>query len=162
STGWTARIAPPVGACIRASCPTPQGRVDAATVVSRGVHGDAAPGPYCLHRDRWRAGGGSRLMSVLLGLLVAVSFGSGDVLRGTSSRRVTPLRVLGVVQVCALTGAVVYALALGGHAGSRDLMLGAVAGGLNVVALGGLYAGLATGRMGIVAPLTAMVAACIP
>ena len=40
--------------------------------------------------------------------------------------------------------------------------LGAAAGSLNVIALGCLYVGLATGRMGIVAPLTAMIAACIP
>ena len=101
-------------------------------------------------------------MAVLLGLLVAVSFGSGDFLGGTASRRVNTLAVLAVVQVCALAGAVVYALALGGHVSTGDLALGAAAGSLNVVALGCLYAGLATGRMGIVAPLTAMIAACIP
>jgi drug/metabolite transporter (DMT)-like permease len=101
-------------------------------------------------------------MSVFLGLLVAVSFGSGDFLGGTASRRVATLDVLGVVQICALAGAVVYALALGGHASGTDLLLGGIAGGFNVVALGCLYAGLATGRMGVVAPLTAMIAACIP
>jgi drug/metabolite transporter (DMT)-like permease len=101
-------------------------------------------------------------MPVLLGLLVAASFGSGDFLGGTASRRVATLDVLGVVQVCALVGAVGYAFALGGHASGRDVELGALAGTLNVVALGCLYAGLATGRMGIVAPLTAMIAACIP
>lgn len=101
-------------------------------------------------------------MSIFLGLLVAVSFGSGDFLGGTASRRVATLDVLGVVQLCALAGAVVYALALGGHATGDDVLLGGVAGGFNVVALGCLYAGLATGRMGIVAPVTAMIAACIP
>jgi drug/metabolite transporter (DMT)-like permease len=101
-------------------------------------------------------------MAVFLGLLVAVSFGSGDFLGGTASRRVPTLDVLGLVQVFALAGAVVYTLALGGHASTRDVGLGAAAGSLNVVALGCLYFGLATGRMGIVAPLTAMIAACIP
>jgi drug/metabolite transporter (DMT)-like permease len=101
-------------------------------------------------------------MAVFLGLLVAVSFGSGDFLGGTASRRVPTLNVLGLVQVFALGGAVVYAFSLGGHASVRDLGLGAAAGLLNVVALGCLYVGLATGRMGIVAPLTAMIAACIP
>jgi drug/metabolite transporter (DMT)-like permease len=101
-------------------------------------------------------------MSIVLGLFVAVSFGSGDFLGGTASRRVATLDVLGVVQLCALAGAVAYAFALGGHATGRDVALGALAGGLNVVALGCLYAGLATGRMGIVAPITAIVAACIP
>ena len=44
----------------------------------------------------------------------------------------------------------------------RDIALGSAAGSLNVIALGCLYAGLATGRMGIVAPVTATIAACIP
>ena len=101
-------------------------------------------------------------MAVFLGLLVAVSFGSGDFLGGRASRRVPTLDVLGLVQVFALAGAVVFALALGGHATTRDVGLGAAAGSLNVIALGCLYVGLATGRMGTVAPLTAMIAACIP
>ena len=101
-------------------------------------------------------------MAVFLGVLVAMSFGSGDFLGGRASRRAPTLSVLAVAQVCALGGAVVYALALGGHASGNDIVLGVAAGGLNVVALGCLYAGLATGRMGIVAPLTAVIAACIP
>ncbi len=101
-------------------------------------------------------------MAIFLGLLVAASFGSGDFLGGTASRRTPTLVVLALVQVCALVGAVAYALALGGTATGQDLGLGAAAGALNVVALGCLYAGLATGRMGVVAPLTAVIAACIP
>ena len=101
-------------------------------------------------------------MAIVLGLVVAASFGSGDFLGGNASRRTPTLVVLTVVQVCALVGAVAYALALGGVAAGDDLRLGAGAGALNVVALGCLYAGLATGRMGLVAPLTAMIAACIP
>lgn len=101
-------------------------------------------------------------MAIVLGLVVAASFGSGDFLGGNASRRTPTLIVLAVVQACALVGAVAYALALGGVAGGNDLGLGAGAGALNVVALGCLYAGLATGRMGLVAPLTAMIAACIP
>jgi uncharacterized membrane protein len=101
-------------------------------------------------------------MAIFLGLLVAASFGSGDFLGGTASRRTPTLVVLVVVQAVALVGAVAYALALGGAASGNDLGLGAAAGALNVVALGCLYAGLATGRMGLVAPLTAVIAACIP
>jgi len=101
-------------------------------------------------------------MAIMLGLVVAASFGSGDFLGGNASRRTPTLTVLAVVQACALAGAVAYALTLGGVAGGNDLGLGAGAGALNVVALGCLYAGLATGRMGLVAPITAMIAACIP
>jgi uncharacterized membrane protein len=101
-------------------------------------------------------------MAIVLGLVVAASFGSGDFLGGNASRRTPTLIVLALVQACALVGAIAYALSLGGVAGSDDLGLGAGAGALNVVALGCLYAGLATGRMGLVAPLTAVIAACIP
>jgi uncharacterized membrane protein len=99
---------------------------------------------------------------ILLGILVAASFGSGDFLGGLASRRSTTLSVLAIAQCTAFLGAVVYALAAGGDASGRDVALGALAGGVNVLALGGLYAGLATGRMGIVAPVTAVVAAFVP
>ena len=101
-------------------------------------------------------------MTLVLGLVVAASFGSGDFLGGLASRRVGPIPVLAMVQLVAIVGAVVYALALGGELTGADLGYGAVAGACNVVALGFLYAGLASGRMGIVAPVTAVVAACIP
>ncbi len=101
-------------------------------------------------------------MALLLGLVVAASFGSGDFLGGLASRRVGPVPVLGLVQLVAIVGAVVYALTLGGEITAVDFGYGAAAGACNVVALGFLYAGLASGRMGIVAPVTAVVAACIP
>jgi drug/metabolite transporter (DMT)-like permease len=99
---------------------------------------------------------------ILLGILVAASFGSGDFLGGLASRRSTMLSVLAIAQCTAFLGAIVYASVAGGNASGRDIVLGASAGGVNVLALGALYAGLATGRMGIVAPVTAVVAAFIP
>jgi drug/metabolite transporter (DMT)-like permease len=101
-------------------------------------------------------------VAVFLGVLVAACFGSGDFLGGSASRRAPTLTVLRLAQVVALAGAVVFALAFGGHASGHDVVLGALAGGLNVIALGCLYAGLASGRMGVVAPVTAVVAACVP
>jgi drug/metabolite transporter (DMT)-like permease len=101
-------------------------------------------------------------MAVFLGVLVAASFGSGDFLGGRASREASTLTVLRLAQLCALAGAVVYALAFGGYASGHDVVLGALAGVINVIALGCLYAGLAAGRMGIVAPVTAVVAACVP
>jgi len=101
-------------------------------------------------------------MAILLGVVVAASFGTGDFLGGLASRRAGVLHVVALVQLCALVASVGYALGLGGHATARDAWLGAGAGALNVVGLGLLFAGLATGRMGIVAPVTAVVAAVIP
>lgn len=101
-------------------------------------------------------------MAVLLGLFTALAYGSGDFLGGSASRRASTVSVLLLAQACAFVGAVAYALLFGGEGAGRDLALGAVAGGLNVTALGFLYQGLATGRMGVVAPVTAVVASLIP
>ncbi len=101
-------------------------------------------------------------MAIFLGVIVAAAFGSGDFLGGYASRRVSTVMVLAIVQGCALVGAAIIVLGFGGDPTGDDLLLGAGAGALNVTALGCLYAGLATGRMGIVAPLTAVISACVP
>ena len=101
-------------------------------------------------------------MDIFLGVCVAACFGSGDFFGGLGSKRLATLAVLALAQACALAGALVYAFAFAGDPTTRDLAFGATAGGLNLVGLGLLYHGLATGRMGIVAPITAVVAAIIP
>lgn len=101
-------------------------------------------------------------MAVFLGLCVAVAYGSGDFLGGRAARDAPTLGVLFLAQCTALVGAVVLAVAVGADAGTADLAFGAAAGLLSAGGLGLLYRGLATGRMGVVAPVTAVVAAVIP
>jgi drug/metabolite transporter (DMT)-like permease len=101
-------------------------------------------------------------MSLLLGLFVAASFGSGDFLGGLASRQAPTRVIVAIAQVCAAIGAVAVLLVAGGTGDPRDLALGVAAGFLNVMALSCLYQGLAIGQIGVVAPLTAMVAAIIP
>jgi drug/metabolite transporter (DMT)-like permease len=101
-------------------------------------------------------------MAVLLGVLVAISFGSADFLGGRASRTAPTVTVLFVGQMVAIVGALVIALVVGADVEGRDLAYGAAAGACNVVGLGLLYQGLATGRMGVVAPVTAVVAAIVP
>jgi drug/metabolite transporter (DMT)-like permease len=101
-------------------------------------------------------------MSLVVGLIVAASFGSGDFLGGLASRHARTLAVLAVAQLCALAGAVVVAVVAGGDPSGEDLLLGAVAGTLNVAALGCLYQGLAIGQAGLVAPVAAVLGAVIP
>jgi drug/metabolite transporter (DMT)-like permease len=92
-----------------------------------------------------------------------LTWGSGDFAGGLLVRR-TP--VLGVVIVSQLVGAVI-ALALAFIRGETmplpaDVPLslfGGVVGGIGIVAL---YRGLAHGRMGVVAPVTGVLAAAIP
>ena len=98
----------------------------------------------------------------MLGILVAAAFGSGDFLGGRASRGSPALSVLAVSQATAVGGALVATLLVGAHVGARDLVFGALAGSVNVVGLGLLYRGLATGPMGVVAPLTAVVGAVVP
>lgn len=101
-------------------------------------------------------------MAVLLGVMVAASFGSGDFLGGRTSARSSTPGVLLIVQATAMVGAIVVAIVVSADVSNSDLVNGGVAGALNVVALGLLYLGLATGRMGVVAPITAVVASIIP
>ena len=85
-------------------------------------------------------------MAVLLGLMVAASFGSGDFLGGRTSARSSMPGVLLIVQLSAMVGAVVVAVVVSADVSGSDLGNGGVAGALNVVALGLLYLGLASGR----------------
>lgn len=98
----------------------------------------------------------------MLGLLVAVAFGTADFLGGRASRQADTVAVLAVTQTTAAIGSVAVVLAVAGDVTTRGLANGAVAGVLNGVGLGLLYRGLATGRMGVVAPVTAVVAAVVP
>lgn len=101
-------------------------------------------------------------MAVLLGVLVAASFGSGDFLGGRASRRAPTLTVLMVAQATAVIGAVAVCVFVGARVGVHDIVYGALAGSINIVGIGLLYQGLSVGRMGVVAPLTAMVSAVLP
>jgi drug/metabolite transporter (DMT)-like permease len=101
-------------------------------------------------------------VGVFLGLCIAAAFGSGDFLGGRSARLAPTISVVLVVQVVALAGAIGVVVAVSGSADGHDLLLGAAAGAANVVGLGLLYRALATGRMGTVAPITAVVGAVVP
>lgn len=101
-------------------------------------------------------------MAVFLGLLVAIGYGSGDYFGGRASRDAPTVGVLFVAQCTALIGAALVAVVVSADVTGGDVAFGAVAGVLNAAGLGMLYRGLATGRMGVVAPVTAVVAAVVP
>jgi drug/metabolite transporter (DMT)-like permease len=101
-------------------------------------------------------------MAVLLGVLVAASFGSGDFLGGEASKRSPTLTVLMVAQATAVAGAVIVTALVGARVAPHDIGFGAAAGCINIVGIGLLYQGLAVGPMGVVAPITAVVASILP
>ncbi|MCU1371743.1 MAG: hypothetical protein JWO77_2937 [Ilumatobacteraceae bacterium] len=106
-------------------------------------------------------------MAIVLGLLVALFYGSGDFLGGLAAKRTPAVTV--VLGSFALSGALVALTVLGwsvvgtppspSHA---DLWLGVGVGLVGPAAVALLYRGLAMGRMSVVAPITAVVAAIVP
>ena len=83
-------------------------------------------------------------VAVLLGVLVALSFGTADFVGGRASARASVLGTLVVSQACSLVGAIALVVFIDGTFTNDDLLLGACAGAFNVVGLGLLYHSLAT------------------
>lgn len=101
-------------------------------------------------------------MAVVLALLASLAYGLSDFVGGLASRRTSAWPVAFVGALAALAGAVALTATTGGSPTSADLWWGALAG-LGTGAGGAfLYRGLAAGRMGVVAPVSAVGAALLP
>lgn len=101
--------------------------------------------------------------AALFALLAAAGWGSGDFTGGLAARRVGPLHTVLISYTIGLFTLVVVALASFERLPPpTDLLWGALAGLFGLVGLGFLLRGFATGRMGIVAPVSAVLAAAIP
>jgi drug/metabolite transporter (DMT)-like permease len=101
-------------------------------------------------------------MVVLLSLVAAVAYGLSDFVGGLASRRTSAWPVAFVGTAAALVGAVVLTAVTDGTPTRADLAWGAAAGIGTGVGGAFLYRGLATGRMGVVAPISAVGAALLP
>ena len=101
--------------------------------------------------------------TVLFGLAASCSWGTGDFSGGLASRRA---HVFSVVLAAYLVGMVllpILALAWSEPLPSwRDALWGASAGLAGTLGLTAFYRALAVGRMGINAPITAVLAASLP
>lgn len=105
----------------------------------------------------------SQILAILAGIASAVSYGTSDFGGGVASRR---SNVYSVVQVSQLAGMVLL-LALAFIVReplppAADLLAAAVAGALGTIGLARFYQELSGGRMGIIAPATAVVTVTIP
>lgn len=98
-----------------------------------------------------------------LGLLVAITYGTGDFFGGIASKRNSPTVVVAASQAFGLLvlGAVV-AIDRGAEPIGRDIAAGAAAGSIGLIGLILLYRGLASGTMSVVAPITAVGAGVVP
>ncbi|WP_183093968.1 EamA family transporter [Nocardioides stalactiti] len=101
-------------------------------------------------------------MGVLLALGAAVAYGLSDFIGGLASRRTTPWPVALLGAVGGLVGAGVLALAVSGDPTRADLAWGLASGLGSGAGTVFLYRGLASGRMGVVAPVSAVGAAVVP
>ncbi len=101
-------------------------------------------------------------MSVLLALLAAMSYGLGDFSGGVFSKRASAWSVALMAQLGGGLVALTVALAVGGDPTSTDLAWALVAGVGNGFGTAFLYRGLATGRMGVVSPVSGVGAVIVP
>ncbi len=102
------------------------------------------------------------MLTVVLALGSALLYGLSDFIGGFLSRRTSVWSVAIVTQVTAIIAVGAATLIVGGRPTSGDLAWGMFAGLGTGVGTAFLYRGLAAGRMGVVAPLSAVGAALLP
>ena len=102
-------------------------------------------------------------LALLFGLASALAWGAGDFSGGLATKRGNVYSVVLVSQIVGGIFLVLLALVFRETIPpTGDFLYGALAGVAGVIGLLALYSGLAHGRMGIVAPLTAVASAAIP
>ncbi|MGN6252624.1 MAG: EamA family transporter [Marmoricola sp.] len=102
------------------------------------------------------------MAAVLLALAGAVAYGLSDFLGGLTARRTSAWPVAFLACSGALLGSLLLAVLRGGDPHGANFAWAALAGVGSGVGSGFLYRGLAGGRMGVVAPVSAVGAAVLP
>jgi drug/metabolite transporter (DMT)-like permease len=103
------------------------------------------------------------LSTVLFGLAASISWGAGDFSGGLASRRANVFSVVAASYIVGLSLLIALALVVGEPLPSLlNIVWGATAGLIGAVGLVSFYQALAVGRMGITAPITAVLAATVP
>jgi drug/metabolite transporter (DMT)-like permease len=100
--------------------------------------------------------------AVLLALFSAAAYGVSDFLGGVLARRGSAWPVAVAGQASAALCTILVALFVPGDPHGRDFAWAVLAGAGTAVGSGFLYRGLASGRMGVVAPVSAVGAALVP
>jgi drug/metabolite transporter (DMT)-like permease len=105
----------------------------------------------------------SNLTNAALSLAAATAWGTADFSGGLASRRSNPIGVLLVSQITGVTGLIIFALLTHEPLPSLTIALwGFAAGVTNVLGFVAFYRALAIGKMGINAPVTAVLTAGLP
>ncbi len=99
----------------------------------------------------------------IFGLIAALTWGASDFAGGLSAKRTSVWWVVLLSQVFGILLLTLLAVIFDEELpDTPDLLLGALAGAIGEFGLIMLYQGLASGRMGVVAPLSAVLSALIP
>jgi drug/metabolite transporter (DMT)-like permease len=101
-------------------------------------------------------------MTVALALVAAALYGISDFVGGVASRRTSVWPVGMLACAGAFVGSLVFALVDGGDPTRTDVAWGLLAGVGSGTGTAFLYRGLAAGRMGVVAPVSAVGAVLVP
>jgi uncharacterized membrane protein len=101
-------------------------------------------------------------MAVLLGLCAAITYGAADFVGGLVSRRASAFAVVLISQLIGAPAIMALIPLFGGHYSPAAMWWGAAAGIFGGTGVVLLYRGLAIGRMAVVAPITAVLAAAVP
>jgi drug/metabolite transporter (DMT)-like permease len=102
------------------------------------------------------------MLTVVIGLVAALIFGSADFLGGLSARRIGPLRATAIAAAVGLVLLLILAPFVGGTWSWSAVLWGGISGISGALAISLLYACLAIGPMSILSPLTAVVSAIVP
>ena len=101
-------------------------------------------------------------MAIVLALFSAFTYGLADFVGGFVSRRTTAWAVAVVAQISAMSSTALVSFLVGGSPTTQDFVWSVVAGGAAGVGTGFLYRGFSSGRMSVVAPVSAVGAALVP
>ncbi len=102
-------------------------------------------------------------LAAIFALSAATGWGAGDFIGGLAARRVGPFHTVLITNTVQLAVVVIMALArFEQFPPFKDLIWGAVACILGIIGLGSLLRGFTIGRMGIVAPVSAVLATGLP
>ncbi|GAB7003833.1 DMT family transporter [Nocardioides sp. AN3] len=101
-------------------------------------------------------------MAVVLALLSAIAYGTSDFVGGVISTRIPPWTAAFCSQITGSVALLMLALVHGGSLSAAGAAWGVLSGIGSGIGLSFLYRGLASGRMGVVAPTSGVVAALLP
>jgi drug/metabolite transporter (DMT)-like permease len=105
----------------------------------------------------------ANIANAALSLSAAGTWGTGDFVGGLASRRTSPVGVLLISQLTGMCGLALLAFLTHEPAPSLNIALWSLAAGAaNVIGFFAFYRALAIGKMGVNAPVTAVITAAIP